>query len=89
MHHEMVMMSMMMDEALLLGLAIPVVAALTCASVGMRLAALQMTTAELGMQMNDKRHVQPLCTNLNASLLLRAALNFWMFVVKQCKSKCG
>ena len=74
------MVSMMMDEALVLGIAIPAVAALTCASVGMRLAALHMTTTELGMQMNDKRHVQPLCTNLIVSLLLGAALNCWFYV---------
>jgi hypothetical protein len=76
----MVMVSMMMDEALVLGIAIPAVAALTCASVGMRLAALHMTTTELGMQMNDKRHVQPLCYNLIVSLLLGAALNCWFCV---------
>ena len=74
------MVSMMMDEALVLGIAIPAVAILTCASVGMRLAALHMTTTELGMQMNDKRHVQPLCTNLIVSLLLGAALNCWFYV---------
>ena len=77
---EMVMVSMMMDEALVLGIAIPAVAALTCASVGMRLAALHMTTTELGMQIDDKRHVQPLCTNLIVSLLLGAALNCWFYV---------
>ena len=74
------MVSMMMDEVLVLGIAIPAVAALTCASVGMRLAALHMTTTELGMQTNDKRHVQPLCTNLIVSLLLGAALNCWFYV---------
>jgi hypothetical protein len=77
---EMIMVSMMMDEALVLGIAIPAVAALTCASVGMRLAALHMTTTELGMKMNDKRHIQPLCNNLIVSLLLGAALNSWFYV---------
>ena len=77
---EMVIASMMMDEALVLGIAILAVAALTCTSVGMRLAALHMTTTVLGMQMNDARHVQPLCTNLIVSLLLGAALNCWFYV---------
>ena len=41
------MVSMMIDEALVLGVATPAVAVMTYASVDMRLAALHMTTTEL------------------------------------------
>ena len=77
---EVVQLAMMLDEVLLVGLAVPVLAPLACVAVLVRLAVLQLTTHRLGMEVINKEYATPLCHNFMVSLMLGASFNLWFFV---------
>ena len=77
---ELVLLAMMLDEVLVVGLAVPAIAPLACVAVLVRLAVLQLTTKRLGMEVVNKEYATPLCHNFIVSLMLGAAFNLWFFV---------
>ena len=77
--HEVVMVSMLLDEVLVLGIAVPLILPLAGLAIGGRLAAVYLVTSKLGVQFQHFENVQPQWCYLCASLLIGALLLLWFF----------
>ena len=77
---ELVLLWMVLDEVLVLGLAVPVVLPLGCLAVASRLAAVHLVTSRLGVEFEHGQGAGPAWWFFLVSLLLGAALLLWFFV---------
>ena len=77
---ELVLLWMVLDEVLVLGLAVPVVLPLGCLAVTSRLAAVHLVTSRLGVEFRHGQGAGPAWWSFLASLMLGAALLLWFFI---------
>ena len=77
---ELVLLWMVLDEVLVLGLAVPVVLPLGCLAVASRLAAVHLVTSRLGVEFEHSQSAVPAWWSFLVSLLLGAGLLLWFFV---------
>jgi hypothetical protein len=77
---ELAGVSMMLGEALLLGIAVPVVLPLACIGVLSNLAAVHLATTHLGVEFKNEAYARVGWWYLAAAVSLNTALLFWFFV---------
>ena len=77
---ELMLASMMLDEALVLGAAVPVLPLLGAVAVFVRLAVVRHATSKLGLSFKDEPMATPAWGYFAVSLLLGCALNLFFFV---------